>query len=288
MPKNLKIGFIGLGLMGRHMALNIHKKGYSLAVFNRTKRKTLEFQKMGCVVYDSPGELAAHADVIISMVTGPSDVREIYLGKNGVIKGAKIRLIAIDMGTIGPTAAVSISKELEIRGIDFLDAPVTGSVPKATTGELTIFIGGRKEIFVKVKPVLYAMGKNLQYIGQTGLGQAIKLINNLLVAISLSGLAESMLLSDALNLGRTKTAEVLSTTPVFSPYLQMKLPNLIANNHPTIFSVKNMHKDLKLMLSELKKTGRNLPVLTLVERLYARAIRKGLGDKDLSAVLEVL
>jgi 3-hydroxyisobutyrate dehydrogenase-like beta-hydroxyacid dehydrogenase len=173
-----KVGFIGLGLMGNPMAKNILKKGFSLTVYNRTKEKTVDLVSLGALVADSPAVLAKEVDVIITMVTSGKDVAEVLFGKNGVAQGAKKGLIVIDMSTIGPTTAKDISQKLHKHGIAFLDAPVTGSTPKAISGELTIFVGGEKEILDSVYGVLSAMGTNIVYLGQAGSGQAIKLINN--------------------------------------------------------------------------------------------------------------
>lgn len=287
MTNKLKVGFIGLGLMGKPMALNILKAGFSLAVYNRSKSKTEKFRKLGCTVFGSPKELARNVDVVISMVTGPDDVRQVHLGKKGTITGAREGLVAIDMSTIGPKASIEIANELRNKNIEFLDAPVTGSVWKATSGELTIFIGGKKEVYEKVKRILMAMGNDLQYIGEGGKGQAIKLINNMIAAISLTGLAEGMLLADSLGLSREKTAKGLENSPVISSYLRMKFGNFVKDDYSVAFSVKNMIKDLRLAISNLPKK-RTLPLLKLTEELMTKTDKKGLGEKDLSAIIKVL
>lgn len=286
--KKLRIGFIGLGLMGKPMAKNILKAGFNLSVYNRTLSKTDEFKKLDASVYNSPSELAKNTDVIISMITAPKDVKAVMLEKNGVVDGAREGLIIMDMSTIGPQAAKEICYELKKKNVHFLDAPVTGSVVKAESGELTIFIGGEKAIFEKVKPVLLAMGKNLQYIGKSGSGQAVKLINNLIVATSVASLAQGMVLADALGLSRKKVADALFNVPALSPMMQMKIPNMIKSEYPTAFSAANMYKDLKLALGEGQKRKRNTPILKLIESLYEKTVFAGLGEKDMSAILETL
>lgn len=282
MKKNLKVGFIGLGLMGNPMAKNILKKGFDLTVYNRTQSKTEEFKKLGAKIANSPVELANVSEIVITMVTGPKDVNQIISSFN------KKGLIVIDMSTIGSTAAQEIAEKLAKKSIDFLDAPVTGSVPKAITGELTIFIGGDKKVFEKVKPVLQAMGKTLHYIGKSGKGQAIKLINNLLVGETITALAEGMMLADSLNLPRQSVTDALSDVPATSPFMKLKMPNMVNNNFPAIFSLANIRKDLRLALTEAGKDKNRLPILKLVEKLYTKGLKSGLGDKDLSAILEVL
>lgn len=284
----LKIGFIGLGLMGNPMAKNILKSGFDLTVYNRTFSKTKELLNLGAKTVKTPKELAKNCDVAITMVTGPKDVENVLFSNNGVVFGNHKNLIVIDMSTIGPSNAKKISNKLSKYKIEFLDAPVTGSTPKAITGELTIFIGGKAKIYTKVKKVLLAMGKNLHYMGKAGNGQAIKLINNLVLAISINGLGEGMLLADILGLPRKKTAEVLSTVPSMSPMMNLKIPNFVTNKFPLLFSMANMHKDLNLALIEIKKSKKNSPVLEKALELYDKAIKKKLEGEDFSSIIKVI
>lgn len=284
----MKIGFIGLGLMGLPMAKNILKAGFSLVVYNRTKSKTEELEKMGAVVANTPAELAKEVDVVITMVTAHEDVRDILFSQNGVVKGAQKGLIVVDMSTIGPTEAKDIGNKLIAHGIEFVDAPVTGSTPGAINGTLTIFIGGKQDVYEKLKSLFQAMGKNLQYIGPMGSGQAIKLINNHLIAASIVALAEGMLLSDAMGLPRQKVGEVLQTVPAMSGFMNLKLPNYVNNEYPLLFSSANMKKDLSLALKEALRVEKNLPMLIQVEGLYKKLLDADLGDKDMSVVIKVL
>jgi len=288
MNKTTRIGFIGLGLMGNPMAKNLKKAGFDLRVYNRSKEKLEEFIQMGVAVYNSPAELAKDCDVVISIITGPEDVREVMIGPDGIIVGSHKDLIAIDMSTIGPSATSEISEKLAEAGVEFLDAPVTGSVAKATTGELTIFIGGREEVFEKVRPIFNAMGTNLQYMGKSSSGQAIKLINNLIVASTITTLAEGFLLADMMNLPREKVEQALSEVPALSFFMKLKLPNMVSGDFPAAFSIANMDKDLKLALNEVEKADSELEVLEKVEGYYEKGLTMGMADKDISAVLAVL
>lgn len=278
-----KVGFIGLGLMGNPMAKNILKNGFPLTVYNRSEKRLEEFKKLRVPIASSPKELADTVDVVITMITGPKDVEEIYLGKDGVGETYNKQLIAVDMSTIGPTAIKKIAKNVPFK---LLDAPVTGSTYKAKTGELTIFIGGDKKAYEKVKPVLSSMGTNLQYMGSSGSGQAIKLINNFIVASTITTLAEGMLLADALKLDRQKAADVLSTVPALSPFMIMKLPNVVKEDFPVAFSLNNMTKDLKLAVGEAK--SKHLQILNQIQKLYVKAQKQGLGEEDMSVVMKVL
>ncbi len=283
----MKIGFIGLGLMGNPMAKNILKAGFHLTVYNRTSSKTNELKKLGADVAKTPQELAKQSDAIIIMITAGQDVEEVLFGKNGVVKGTKKGLIIVDMGTIGPTYAKKIVQKLKKYNIEYLDAPVTGSTPGAINGTLTIFVGGKKEIFEKVKPVFLAMGKTLHYMGPNGTGQAIKMINNFILASCFETLSECMLLADVMKLPRNKTAEVLKTVQATSPMMNLKLSNYVTGNFPLLFSMANMSKDVTLALKELRKTNRNLPTLQNMEQLYKKALKK-YADEDFTAIIKTL
>lgn len=288
MKTKLRVGVIGLGLMGKPMAENILKKGFPLTVFNRTSSKVKPFTEKGAVAAKTPADVAKQSDVVITMVTASSDVNDVLFGKNGVVEGAHKDLIAVDMSTIGPTAAKDIAHKLQEKGISFLDAPVTGSTPKAITGELTIFVGGDEKIFKTVKPVFEAMGTNIQYMGGVGSGQAIKLINNHLIAASIIALAEGMILADAMKISRDKIAEVLKTVPAMSPYMNLKVSNFVKNEFPLLFSAANMKKDIKLALQEAVSDNQHLPILEQVVHLYEKASASNLSEADMSAVIKVI
>lgn len=273
--------------MGSLMAKNILKSGFSLTVYNRTISKTKELEKLDAQVAKSPKELASQVDVVITMVTAGHDVESVLFGKNGVVKSKKQGLTVIDMSTIGPIAAKKIAKKLEKYQIDFFDAPVTGSTPKALTGELTIFIGGNENKYNQIKKILLAMGKTLHFVGPIGSGQAIKLVNNLIIASTVETLAEGMLLAKEMNLSLTKAAEILETVPAISPMMNLKLANFVNNKFPLLFSMSNMTKDLKLALAEMKKINKNLPALKQMTKLYTEANKK-LSKEDYSIIIKML
>ncbi len=287
MMNKFKIGFIGLGLMGLPMAKNILAKGFPLSVYNRSPQKTKELEKMGATVAKSPMELGETCDVVITCVTGPKDVREVLLGKNGVALADRQELIVVDMSTIGPTAACRIADDLKEMKIDFVDAPVTGGTSGAEKGTLTIFIGAKESIYEKVKPVLETMGTDLQYIGKIGMGQGVKLINNLIVGETITALAEGFVLADEMKIPRKVLAEALQNVFGLSPNMKNKMPNMIAGKHTVTFSVANIRKDLKLAQIELEQKSK-LPQLKVSEKLYKKGIDQGMGNQDLSAVVEVL
>ena len=287
----MKIGFIGLGLMGSPMAHHLLNAGFSLSVYNRTKSKTEEFKRLGLRVFDTPQDIANHVDIIISIVTGPKDIEEIYLGKEGIVHGAKRGLIAIDMSTIGPSAARKIGQELEKYGIDFLDAPVTGGLKGAKEGTLTIFVGGKESVFNKIRDTFLPLGKTILYMGKTGSGQAIKIVNNLITAETLISLSEGLLLAENLGLPKAKIQQALQRVPALSFFMQQRLPDLLNNSFPVRFSLKNMHKDVLLALSEIKKNKnlfKNLTFSRHVGSFYAKALKEGYGDEDFGAVFKII
>ncbi len=289
-PK-LRIGFIGLGLMGSRMATNLIKAGYSLVVFNRTSLKTKELEKLGAQVTSSPAEIAKQVDVVISMVTGPKDVEEIYLGKNGVINGKKEGLITIDMSTIGPSTAIKVSKELSKYGIYFIDAPVTGGLSGATEGKLSIFVGGQEKILEKIRPILSVLGKKINFMGPVGTGQAIKLVNNLITAESMIVISEALLFAESVGINRKKMAETLEGAPTLSLFMNERLQVIADNNYPVWFTLRNMHKDVALAISELKKNNnlwKKLKFSPQTLASYKKAISMGFGDVDFAAVFKAI
>ena len=169
-----RIGFIGLGIMGKQMAANLMRKEYQLTVFNRSKKSVDELSSVGAIAAQNPKEVARNSDVVIDMVTDLPDVEQVLLGKNGVIEGAEKGLVVIDMSTNSPNFARSISSKLEEEGVEFLDAPVTGGDQGARAATLTIMVGGKKHVFQKCKPILQSMGKEIVYMGASGSGQATK------------------------------------------------------------------------------------------------------------------
>lgn len=290
MVGKLRVGFIGLGLMGSRMALNLHKAGFLTAVYNREPSKLEVFSKLGVATHSTPKLLAADVDVVISCVTGPKDVRAVMLGKDGVAAGGAKGLIAIDMSTIGSKAAAEIGSDLKTMGISFIDAPVTGGTTGAESGTLAIFVGGDKAVYEKILPVLEAMGNNIHYMGKSGLGQAIKLVNNLIVGETTIALGEGFLLGESLGLKRKQVQTALENVFAISPSMRAKMPSMVANKFPVTFSVANLRKDLKLAKDENKESelGYALPSLTLSEKLYKKGMDTGIGGEDVAAVIKVI
>ena len=192
------------------------------------------------------------------------------------------------MSTVGPTAVREVAAALSKKGIDFIDAPVTGSTWLAETGELIIFTGGKKEIFNKIKPVLSFLGKTIHYMGRIGNGQKIKLVNNVILASTFVSLSEGIMLAREFGISSNNIEKVLSSLPALSPIMKVKIPNMLNNDYSTQFSLVNMRKDVSLAADEVKEHASLKMFLTSLKAFYDRGVEQGLGKKDVSAVIEVL
>jgi 3-hydroxyisobutyrate dehydrogenase len=285
MARAEKVAFLGLGIMGRPQAANVCRAGFDLTVWNRTRERAESFaeEHRGVEVAESPADAARGADVVISMVPDVPEVEEVlFAAADGMGDGS----LAVDMSTIAPTASVSIGERLGERGIHFLDAPVTGSRPKAEDGTLTIMVGGEAEDFERAKPVLEAMGQLVIHVGPSGHGEMIKLINNTLAAINAAGLAEALLLAQAANLDTDKLRQVVASGSGASTMLSLKAEPMIERAFEPLFKLEHMLKDVRHCIREADALGVDLPVAKAVESLYSQAAEIGLGGQDFAAVIE--
>jgi 3-hydroxyisobutyrate dehydrogenase len=283
----MKVGFIGLGIMGYSMASNILKANYELYVYNRTRSKAESLGKMGANVCLHPKEVAEKSDVVISMVTDAPDVEEIVFNRNGIIEGAKEGLIFIDMSTNSPDFAKSMANRLEKYKIEFLDAPVTGGDKGAREGTLTIMVGGKFQVFKRVEPIFKAMGRTIIYVGETGLGQALKLCNQVVVALSMVAVTEGLLLSRSFGIDDEKLFQVLSTGAANSFTVQYYLPKIIKGDFEPGFKAAHLRKDLKYAVDSATK--RSLPLFgtSLSLDLYNSMVSLKLGDKGTQGLIKV-
>ena len=285
--EQLRVGFIGLGIMGSAMAMNIHKKGFPLIVYNRTRNKAEPFAKLGVPVANSPREVAEKSDVVIDMVTDAPDVEEVLFGRDGVVYGAHPGLIVIDMSTNSPEYARYFAKRLAEYGIEFLDAPVTGGDVGARQGTLTIMVGGKREVFEKVRPVLETMGKTIIYAGDVGNGQMLKLLNQIVVGIDMLAVAEAMALAKKAGIDMDKLFTVLSTGAANSFTVQYYMPKMMKSDYEPGFRAAHLKKDLRYALETANKLGVPLPGTALTLELYNALVAKGLGDKGTQALLKL-
>ena len=281
----MNITFIGMGLMGIPMAKNLIIKWWNTTIYNRTPWKATELISLGAQEAMSLEDAVRDADVVISMVTAGEDIEKLV---TEVLPTLKRGVVWIDMSTIGVKWARHISRILGTVWVSWIDAPVTGSTPKAIIGELTIFVWWDRGVFLTIEPVLSAMGTNIQYMWEVGMWQAMKLVNNTLVACSMIWLAEVMKLAISMGMEPSRTAEVIKTIPVSSPYTAMKVDNYVTHTYPLMFSVANMKKDIDLAYDMMSEGNIDLAYLTHAKSLYSQAVESGIGWEDLSAIEKMI
>ena len=284
-----RVGFVGLGIMGRPMAANLARAGFEVLAWNRTRERAdelaAEFEQVSAA--DSAAEAAA-AGIVISMVPDVPEVEEVLLGPGGAAEGLPDGGLAIDMSTIAPTASRSIGKQLGARGFSFLDAPVTGSRPKAEDGTLTIMAGGPEAAFVRARPALEAMGGLVLHVGPQGHGSMIKLINNTLSAINAAGLAEGIVLAQKAKLDVPKMLEVVASGSGESAMRALKSESMVAGDFDPLFKLEHMLKDVRHCIAEARKLGMDTSMARAAEHRYSEADSGGHGGEDFSAVIEAI
>jgi len=279
-----KIGFIGLGIMGKPMALNLVKAGFPVTVYNRTKSKTEGFEH----VASSPKEVAERSDVIITIVSDSKDVEEVILGEDGVVHGAKEGSIVIDMSSIAPLVTKKIAAELSKKGCEMLDAPVSGGDKGAIAGTLAIMVGGKQEVFDSCKDVFEAMGKNIVRVGDNGAGETVKLANQIIVAINIEGMAEALVLGVKAGADPKLLYEAIKTGLAGSNVMDLKFPLVMDRSFKPGFTVKLHHKDLKNVLETASALGLKLPFTEKVQEMFEKLIKDGKEELDDCAIVQYI
>src|SRR5215471_15784619 len=284
-----KLGFLGLGLMGYPMARNLLRAGHSVALWSHhaDKARKLASDEKGqfCA---TPKEVAANADVIFLCVGDTEMARTTIIGKDGIIEGAKSGATVVDCSTIAVGASRKIGEALKAKGVDFLDAPVTGSTPGAESGNLTFMIGGDRAVFDRLRPLLDPMGKKIYYCGAAGMGLQAKLTQNLVLSNILMAFNEGMVLATKGGMDPKLMLEILDNSAAKSGLIAYKAPFVFARNFTTNFSVKWMHKDIGLMLESGKELGVPLFLTSLTRQIFQTAIAEGHGDEDICSTIKVL
>jgi 2-hydroxy-3-oxopropionate reductase len=282
------VGFIGLGIMGRPMARNLLKAGYSLVVHSRSRGPVDEIVKAGATATGSPKDVAAQSDVLITMLPNSPDVEQVALGAGGIIEGARRGMIFADMSTISPLVSQKIGKALEAKGVVMLDAPVSGGEKGAIDGVLSIMVGGDKATFERVLPLFQAMGKTITLLGPLGFGGFTKLANQIIVAVNLTALAEALTLGKKAGLDRELLLTALAGGLAGSRCLDQKKPNYIANTYNPGFKIDLHYKDLGLIMDSARALGVPLPATAVVQELFSALRVKGGGGLDHSGIITLL
>jgi 3-hydroxyisobutyrate dehydrogenase-like beta-hydroxyacid dehydrogenase len=285
-----RVGLIGLGLMGRPMAHNLLRAGFPLAVWNRTKNKVDDLMRAGATIAAHPRDVAAQVDVLITIVSDPPALEEVLWGpqggkeKTGALDGLRAGSTLVDSSTVSPDVARRVAAACAERGVAFLDAPVTGGTWGAEKGELVFMVGGKTEVLERVKPVLEAMGKKFFLLGPNGAGQTVKLAMNLLLALEVEALVESLALVMSAGVAGEKLIEVMQSSMGRAPLLDVKAPLILKNDYPASFPLRLMHKDMRLALALAREQGIELPAATAAYATYSAVKDASNDDPDFAAV----
>jgi 3-hydroxyisobutyrate dehydrogenase-like beta-hydroxyacid dehydrogenase len=280
------VGLLGLGLMGRPMGMNILQAEYPLTVWNRTASRADELVAAGAKLGQSPHEVAAASDFLITMVSDPPALEEILWGADGALAGLKRGSIYMDSSTVSPALARKIAAACAEREVKFLDAPVTGGDWGARKGELVFMIGGDAETLKEAEPVIGVLGKKWFLLGPHGAGQTVKLAMNLILALQVDALAEAIALVRGAGLGAEKLVEVLQSSMARSGVLDVKAPNLLKGEYLPSFPLRLMHKDLSLALDLANQLGVPLPATAAARETYSAVKGASREDLDYSAVMK--
>jgi len=280
-----KIGFVGLGVMGKPMALNLLEAGYPLTVWNRTRSKMDDLLAKGASAAESPKEAAEKSEVVITMVTDSPDVEDVVLGPQGVIHGAHPGLVLIDMSTISPTVAQKVAKKLSEKGIKMLDGPVSGGDIGAQKGTLSIMVGGPKETFDECLPILEVLGKRITHMGSNGMGQTTKLCNQVVCGLNIQAVCEGLMLGARAGLDLNKLLNVVTAGAAGSWMLSNLGPKMVEGDMRPGFKIRHQQKDLRLVLSFAAELGLPLPGTALVQQMLRAAEAGGMGEKGTQAAI---
>jgi 3-hydroxyisobutyrate dehydrogenase-like beta-hydroxyacid dehydrogenase len=285
----MRVAFLGLGIMGSRMAANLSRAGFELTVWNRTRATAERFcSEHRATLAATPAEAAANSEIAITMVVDGDQVQQVLFGEHGVAEGAGDDLLCVDCSTIGPTAAREIGAQLAQRGIAMLDAPVTGSSPRAEDGTLTIMVGGEQGEFERARPVLEAMGKLIVYAGPLGHGQIVKVINNAVAATNAAVVGEALLVGARAGVDLDALVEVMSSGSGGSAMLELKAGPMREHDYTTLFKLDHMLKDVRLCLEEGQAAGAPFGFAALTREILSAAAGRGYGDDDFAALIEVL
>jgi 3-hydroxyisobutyrate dehydrogenase-like beta-hydroxyacid dehydrogenase len=279
------VGFIGLGLMGQPMAQNLLRGGYPLIVWNRTQSKADELVRAGARRAATPDEAAAEADVLITIVSDPPALEQVLWGAHQAMENLRRGSLLIDSSTVSPDLTRKVADACRKRGVDFLDAPVTGGTWGAQKGELVFMVGGNPESLERARPVLETMGKKIFLLGPNGAGQTVKLGMNLLLALEVNAFAEALALVTTAGVPAERLVEVMQSSMGRAPLLDVKAPLMLKGEFPASFPLRLMHKDIRLALELAREHSVALPAGQAAYATYTRVKDSAKDDPDFSAVM---
>ncbi len=283
-----KVGLIGPGLMGQPMGSNLLKAGYPLWVYSRTPERAQPLADEGATVCASPKEVAEKADIIITIVSDTPDVETVVLGDDGLIHGLSEGKVVVDMSTISASATRKIAATLAERGVEMLDAPVSGGDIGAKAGTLSIMVGGKDAVFERVKPLFEVMGKNIVHVGDIGAGQVAKTCNQMLVAQHVNAAAEALLLAKKCGADPRKVREALLGGFAASRVLEVHGMRMLDRDFEPGFKAKLHKKDMRIAMEIIDELNMDLPATKLATEGINRAVEEGLGEADTTSVIQII
>ena len=282
----MKIGFIGLGIMGSRMAANLQKHGYSLVVFNRTRDKAEPLLDRGATLADSPPKLAQQVDVLFTMLAHPDAVEQAALGANGFLNHLRPNALWVDCSSVNPSFSQKMAAETASRRLRFVDAPVTGSAPVAAEAKLIFWVGANEADLEAIRSLLLCMGNKIVHAGGHGMGTSMKMVINLLLGNAMAAFAEAMALGEGLGLSQKVLFDSLLGSPTVAPFLALKREKIESGNYEAEFPLRWMQKDLHLASVSSYESGVALTVTNVTKEIYRLAMRGGHETKDFSAIYE--
>ena len=282
----MKIGFIGLGIMGSRMAANLQKHGYSLVVFNRTRAKAQSLLDRGGTFAKSPAKLAEQVDVLFTMLAHPDAVEQAALDPNGFLGHLKPNALWVDCSSVNPSFSKKMAAAAAARQVRFIDAPVTGSAPVAEEGKLVFWVGGDSTDLEAIRPLLQCMGSKILHLGGHGMGTSMKMVINLLLGAGMASFAEAMALGQGLGLSQKMLFDSLLGMPTVAPFLASKREKIERENYEAEFPLRWMQKDMHLASVSAYEAGVAMPLMNVVKEIYRLAMRGGHETNDFSAIYE--
>ena len=284
----MKIGIIGIGMLGEAVALNLLNLGFDVSVYNRTKEKAAEVEKNGATVMDSPKAVADNSELIIIIVKDASAVKEVSFGKNGIIESENKKLIVADMSTIEPSESREIADKFEQKQIQKLEIPVMGGPNVAITGKLVMMASGPKNSFDQCKTIFEKIANKVFFLGTQGTANSIKLAMNLQITMLALSLSEGITLVEKSEVDPKIFLEVLNSTYFKTGMSENKAFKMIDGDYDATFTLSNLKKDISTMISTSKKLGIELPMIMKAEKIYENAIKEGLGNNDYTGIIEYI
>jgi len=284
----MKIGFIGLGIMGSRMAANLQKHGYPLVVFNRTRAKAEPLLGPCATFSDSPAKLAEQVDVVFTMLAHPDAVEQAALGRDGFLDHLKANALWVDCSSVNPSFSKKMAAEAARREVHFVDAPVTGSAGPAAEAKLIFWVGADPADLEAIRPLLLCMGNKIVHTGGHGAGTSMKMVVNLLLGTGMAAFAEAMALGEGLGISRKMLFDSLLGTPAVAPFLASKREKIESGNYEAEFPLRWIQKDMHLASVSAYESGVAMPLTNAAKELYRLAMRDGHDTEDFSAIYDYL